>query len=221
MFPSACSLRSTQCAALIALATAAGISRFEPVTPTATNATDPISSTKAELRTTVSASYFQFALKLLAPWLQSSSGEIRAEADAPPPLGTFTAVRAKDFRSSGPAGRFLPRRLERAVSAPSSRQHSFPYAAGPPAHGIASNPRADGTCVPCDSAARSISSVRIAAVSRVPGPFDARLARREFAGAILARPFLFPSFTPCGQPEATRRASARAGTTVAADAQLA
>src|SRR6266700_1425341 len=30
MFPCACSLRSTQCAALIALATAAGISRFEP-----------------------------------------------------------------------------------------------------------------------------------------------------------------------------------------------
>ena len=208
MFPSACSLRSTQCAALIALATAAGISRFEPATESSAADHGPAINSATTSTVTLRATYFQLALKLLAPWLNASPELRRTDspADSAPsariPSPEYAGADSAELRSSPPAADVVASIFPPSIAAPCAQRHSFPYAVGPPARENTSQPRADGTFVPCDSAARRSSFLRIALVRFVRSDFDdARLARRDFAGATVARPLSISSAGLPGQPE--------------------
>src|SRR5688572_8098764 len=125
MFPCACSLRSTQCAALIALAAAAGIMRIEPARTQGTPRSEPepqraISPLDASVSNQMG--HFQF-VAAAAPWVHLfqiasewvAAAEVRAPFSLSPPLAERELL-AFDFRTIGP----------------SAREHSFPYAVGPP-----------------------------------------------------------------------------------------
>jgi len=201
MFASPCSLRSTQCAALIALATAAGIMRVEVaearVSASRANQSDEHAYSQIERHLPVSAARFQVAFDAVAPWLAlfqvaaHSVAECPAEVSAPRP-------------SAGSPPRVpLPTRLG---CGPTARQHSYPFAVGPPTCGATSPARADDTSVSPDSAARRIAISRVAVVTL--SSFSARLTRLGTPGPKLAGTFSSPSLAPRGEPVALRLPSA-------------
>ena len=72
MFPCGCSIRSTQCAALIALAAASGALRMDTM-----RAAEPVGDTAAAIHVVgdraeprVQSSRYELALRVFAPWLR-------------------------------------------------------------------------------------------------------------------------------------------------------
>src|SRR5678816_3303170 len=84
MLVSPCSLRSAQCAALIALAAAAGIGRVEKESVAASPSRTAAASQPMDVHTTWVARQIQIARNALAPWLQFFTGTIILEASKPP-----------------------------------------------------------------------------------------------------------------------------------------
>jgi hypothetical protein len=165
-----CSLCSTRCAALIALATAAGISRMEldqVAERTCRAATSMEQSSESVARRTAC---FQLA-HAIAPWLNWHEAFARAFTDvdengrepmAAAPVSAGPPILISGVRVAPPAV-FHAACAAISSGALSAREHAFPFAIGPPARAPISHPRADGTPVCCDSAARRTSPARIAA----------------------------------------------------------
>lgn len=210
MIPCACSLRSTQCAALIALATAAGIARIESIGGAAPHRAPATERRGADVHVTgtVKPVFFQLSTDRPAPWVasvatlatwclslsgnhlvpheQTASGSACwfEAPDAPTGIAVSVSVSTVSYGF-------------RVVSVLSVRQHHFPYAVGPPRCAGQPPLRADGTKVPGDSAARR--SLRVAA-SFADFRF-ARVTRRSLPGSEFAGPFFLPipSFAPRGE----------------------
>lgn len=205
MFSCACSLRSTQCAALIALAAAVGIARIEPARATERNSTD-IPECSGSIASVSNASFRESAIQSLEPWfrliraltLRSAMGPA---ADHGGENATSSAlpvgIPSPHFPTAPAHGQSFFVFPTRPALGPSAREHGFPFAVGPPPPQASQNHRADGTWVPDDVAARRkfVSPV-------VPSSFCfvARLACREFAGHRLAGPFFHPSSALRGEP---------------------
>ena len=170
MIPCACSLRSTQCAALIALAAAAGIMRVESKasenrsngpssTPAARDlAPVNVAKTNGNLRYEIADTF--------APWLRLAqlAAELTALSDAEIPVAPRSALFLKPRFVLSPAPR------------PSPARHSFPFAVGPPWRDLNTLARADDTPVSRDSAARCMLVSRIA---ELPSSDFARASRNE------------------------------------------
>jgi hypothetical protein len=209
MFPCACSLRSTQCAALIALAAAAGISRLGPTKALPVTEAGDARVVFAEQPAVAqrTAAFYQVALQAFAPWLRlfapssvsattsDTAGSGMSATRGHPGNGSVCALLALSGISN-----------ERATSAvvyfpatvlmPSARSHSFPYAVGPPAREHANTRRVVGTEVPGDSAARVELVEDFAVVYFVLPPMRARHPSDRFAGSIQE-----PSSALRGEPE--------------------
>lgn len=210
VFPCACSLRSTQCAALIALATAAGIARIEPVRAAEPRTVPEASRTpsNASGSLTTMTAIFCLSTSQPAPWIDPvalamwclSSARDDAALDTETNSGLVFSVNDAG-RNSGlsvPAHRSQAIAFVFGINAPSALRHQFPYAIGPPARANQTPLRADGMFVPGDSAARRTS--RVAASIAVS---SARAARRWVSGAEKADPIFFPlpSMALRGEPE--------------------
>ena len=206
MFVSPCTLRSTQCAALIALAAAAGIARVE-----ATGANKPSEEgsrniSLLSLRSATKTNAFELAANVSAPWLNrvaafavwclggkvpdsSCLSYARAESnDGPAPA---VAVLAHNGTSTAvpPAQAALPRHSSHLI--PLGRvPYFFPFAVGPPFRSCHLPPNAVGTYVPGDSTANGCSVPKVAAPDEDSS--DARLARLSGPGHALAGPAFFP-----------------------------
>ena len=138
MFSCACSLRSTQCAALIALAAAAGLSRFAPASTQGTaNEPAATAAASATLRATKRASDWWSAASLtLAP----TTGMKTEICGRPISSSTVPTLFPPEMRvpvasaATSPVGVF-----PRSVAPSTARNHFHPYAAGPPPRGIHPN----------------------------------------------------------------------------------
>lgn len=160
MFSCACSLRSTQCAALIALATAAGIARVDGAHPALSGKSirGLGRAGRAEVATHWEATerwfhFFQAIFAKIAPASPRGGESCRLAAATNPPWsdGFEENPVSPLHRLAGTAS------LPLADEAPriQNRSHWFPFALGPPLPGIASFlTRTDGPEVPGDSAAR-------------------------------------------------------------------
>lgn len=217
MFPCAYSLRSTQCAALIALAAAAGISRFEPADDGGREKLREPNREASETRATGCAkpSFFHLSIDRPSPWTEpliemvawclsaADDNSVTSEEPTNGSLGWFEAPTvALEILAplTGPA----TEHSTAADRAPSARQHRFPYAVGPPAAWSQTPLRAEGTFVPGDSAARR--SFRIATSFTVS---SAHVARCWVTGPEIAGPIFFPlpSMALRGQPESPSTSS--------------
>jgi len=160
MFPCACSLRSTQCAALIALASVAGLARFERTKASArgakeTAATHSVTSDQASLAawarsiaTFFAGDSYSFSDSRLIPAATTSESEA-------PPSGRGSFARTQSLQSA-----FTPR--PELVFAPPCRNHLIPFAVGPPVPGRHGKTHfAAGTKLPGDSAAGGVKVFRI------------------------------------------------------------
>ncbi len=205
MISSPCSLRSAQCAALIALATAAGISRFEPAP--AKPAARP-SGAEARATPAVTASsrtqFYPAAMQALAPRIAAA----RTTIDFSP---SSLAASAPDLVAEAPVDSWPPLAPSEAppliFSTPvppalSARQHSYPYAVGPPRGGNARKLRAAGNALPGDSSARRSQVSRIARV--FISIFRAPLTRTADSGPQLAESHFAPSSAPRARREPAR-----------------
>lgn len=165
MFPSACSIRSAQCAALIALATVAGISRFEASSQPAAASPNSGSST-AQTTAPSSFSSHRFSVfshlvrlyrerfNLSSPCLISADDDLAVHGTSLAPLAFAAAPAAgRPHLAEFPAAAFG---FTRPINAASDavRCHRFPFAVGPPAPTAQLSQRADGTAVPKDVSAR-------------------------------------------------------------------
>jgi hypothetical protein len=208
MFPGACSLRSAQCAALIALATVAGISRFEPSSPS--EAANPNSGPSFSQATAASSSsshrlsvlahlirLYRERFTLSSRYLSSAADDLAAHGSLLAPLA-FPAASAADqpHLAEFPAAAFgFSRPINDASDA--VRCHRFPFAVGPPAPTATSPQRADSTSVLRDVSARwpfvpPDIPFRLVSV--------ARLACREFSGPTLDAANFPPSSALRGEP---------------------
>lgn len=213
MFVSPCTLRSAQCAALIALATVAGIARTE--TPAPTTPSDDTSTAVAQSHRAASSLHhdFVFARAWSRPWLQPvatialwlfSGGddhtvELIASTPTAPAPDQADCSEASDaspllcFLPLAAAGSFQREPSPALCTLP----YVIPFASGPPAPHANHTHRADVTWGLSDVTAfrKFISPV-------VPSSFSivARLACREFAGHSLAAPFFHPSSALRGEP---------------------
>lgn len=210
MFPSGCSIRSAQCAALIALAAAAGISRFEPAESSpveSTNSTPSITRTAPRRPT---QAFRAALLQLFGRVFHCDVLMLNAVTGTPAhEHSTTTTVSSLRASAAGLHGVGPPRppvtlaatqpAFPRpfAVSALSVRRHVIPFAVGPPACTTDSTPRAARTPVLGDlSACRpSASKVALLFVRFVVAP-SARLSRPALS---LARPLPEPSLTLRGE----------------------
>lgn len=168
MFSCACSLRSTQCAALIALATAAGISRFEG--ERTAEAADPAggqprAGQSAEF---VSARVTNETAAAFGRWLAGRDDRGLLEVRC---LRSSLTISHFVLAELGEAASPLPRLslapldyfAEDGPPCGATEQNRLPYAVGPPRRETPSNQRVVGTVVPGDFAARrSESGSRIA-----------------------------------------------------------
>ena len=208
MFPSVCSIRSAQCAALIALAAVVGLSRFEPTSQPEPDTAGASSVTRSVPRhSSFSHPLASRAFGLLAhaiglyrevfvrPTFISSpladEPTARARALGRPPLGCSSAdpivsVRRADFPVDAFAFSHPPDRESAAV-----RQHRFPFAVGPPSPHVTPPHRAAGTSVPKDVTARWPMGSPVVPFSFPP---VARIACCQFAGQRLAALKFPPSF---------------------------
>ena len=207
MFPSVCSIRSAQCAALIALAAVVGLSRFEP-----TSQPEPdTAGTSSVTRSVPRHPSFSRAFGLLAhaigfyrevfvrPTFISSplADEPTAGALVRPPLGCSSAepivsVRRADFLLDAFAFSHPQDRESTAV-----RQHRFPFAVGPPSPHVTPPHRAAGTSVPKDVTARWSIYAPVVPLSVSP---VARVACCQLVGQRLAALKFLPSFALRGEP---------------------
>jgi hypothetical protein len=212
MFSCACSLRSTQCAALIALATAAGISRVE-----SSPAPAGVDDARARAAMTQFAPRSETSL-VFARWRASfeSSGAPRFVVVTTQTVFDVSLVaELADSPAAIPCvrGILVPLFCAGPARVRASAQNRLPFAVGPPRHEIASNLRVVGTVVPGDFAARrSESDLPIATWENTHGPrlwraavpsritagtrFPSRSARRDGLVAPLrvrATPRLFSS----------------------------
>jgi hypothetical protein len=166
MFSCACSLRSTQCAALIALAAVAGLARFEPAqAPVESDATSVTRISEAD---SISASrYFtalaSFVFNALQP-RRSAETHLVLSANAGTERPASVALALRELPLAVATESQSPIHFAELVALrPSARKHQFPFAVGPPA-GAATLVilRADRTHVPGDSTARRMSGSRVA-----------------------------------------------------------
>ena len=207
MFSSVCSLRSAQFAALIALATVAGIARFEPSSPSQTDADprSPASSLTAprhrpDLHPCVLLAhivrlyrdvFFAPALARITPDEQPARA-----ANLPPQALAPGAAPTPGWPANLAAS---PRAFARPADFASDavRSHRFPLAVGPPAQPTTPPHRADGTSVRPNVSARCPCAPSVVIVPLFP---VARPARRSFSGQpITAGPFR-PSSALRGEP---------------------
>jgi len=165
MFPSACAIRSAQCAALIALATVAGISRFaarsqpEAASPNSgpttaqTTAPSSFSSPRFSLFAQLVRLYRE-RFDLSSPRLGSVADDLAAPRTSLAPLAVCaTPSDTPTHLAEFPAAAFAFSCPIHVVS-DAMRCHRFPFAVGPPAPTAHSPQRADGTSVPGDVSAR-------------------------------------------------------------------
>jgi hypothetical protein len=192
MVPCGCSLRSTQCAALIALATAAGIVRLDSARAAISPAADAYKPTTVDARMEhrIEPSRYQVALQVLAPWLRVFGISIQTSASASPALvvaalaSSQTAADHESHYFGPPATGPVPSvavdsEIDRSnvfawvAPAPTARHHAIPFAVGPPATEThSSDLRVIGTAVPGDLIARwmSVSSIAVSFVSISDAP---------------------------------------------------
>lgn len=190
MFPCACSLRSTQCAALIALAAAAGIMRIEPEIQRVPEQSAPTTQadSAARLPTDFVCHRTTLSAAALLPWVQVVKVAMEwdvAAADWPPVVGLSPTETCTGHH---PATLAL---------APSARQHAFPYAVGPPHHDSHSNRRADDTWVSGDFAVRRTAGSGVAPI--LFPPYSARVSRTEDRATRMAGASSKPSFALRGK----------------------
>lgn len=212
MFSSPCSLRFTQCAALIALAAAAGISRFEAV-PARPQALRPVAAVQTcATATTISrAPFYLAAMEALVPRMRASRSTCGFECDR----GTgclFSDLPALAPHDSWPSGASLADSslifYAPALRGLSPSKHSYPYAAGPPRRRINQPLRAAGTTVPGDSRARRSLFSRI--VRGFAFLVGAHVIRPADAGLKLAGSNFQPSSALRGEPDFRARRTAHA-----------
>lgn len=197
MFHSPCSLRSSTCATLIALAAAAGISRIEPA------AAKPLAPLQAVIRVLATASRQTFAhtypisLAACAQPVQCRQSVFSLEAADPVPAAALAGV--VDCPAS-------PTLVEAEISffghvdaAPTAQKHSYPYAVGPPECGTENPIRAAGNALPGDSPARRSPCSRIAPV--FVSKFPALLARQFDSGRLSAESNFLPDSALRSEPE--------------------
>jgi len=215
MFFSPCTRRSTQCAALIALATVAGIARVES-NPQKTRAANASESNPCVVPGTGPVpSSFTVSTKWCAPWLQpfatlalwslsaddyselnlaaASSSAAESAPDAEPTLNIPSPFPAPPIEPTATSVDHSP---EPQVST-GSRSHFIPFAVGPPRSQRTPHFRANGTPVPTVDFARRLYDVF---VDHFPGYFFARLAchsyfRHPWVGLVFP-----PSFALRGAP---------------------
>jgi hypothetical protein len=151
MFGSPCSIRSAQCATLIALAAAAGISRFEPPVP------EQARSLRREPR--VSAAHidllrhYLISIRAVAHQMSTTPTATRLTFNDGSAVSlTMVAVPTSPPIETPPVINFPPV----VVRHPLRQAHAFPYAVGPPRHGESSYVRASCTEVHGDSRAAQI-----------------------------------------------------------------
>lgn len=218
MFSCGCSLRSTQCAALIALATAAGIVRMDSARAAVAPATDTYkpATVDARMEHRIEPSRYQLALQVLAPWLRVFGISIQTNAAASPVLVAAALPATKSAAEHG-SHHFAPPAASPAPSmavdtevecpnvfawvaaAPTARHHAIPFAVGPPVTEThSSNLRAIGTAVSGDLIARwmSVSSIAVSFVSIA----DAPVWGVKSAGLSMAGSNFLPSSALRGEP---------------------
>ncbi len=200
MFVSPCSLRSTQCAALIALAAAAGIARVDVERTFSASGMDGVGRRTASTPAAthhVGASvggfgFFELTKTSTTPWLH------QVAAFAAWLFNPATSAAGSDTRNAGGATNNCPMEsaaelaalapplpqesavvyFDRPCAALCTHSHLLPFAVGPPLSGANSTPNAAGTSVPGDSAANGASVLSVSRVVPLAkiSP-DARLAR--------------------------------------------
>jgi hypothetical protein len=192
MFPCACSLRSTQCAALIALAAAAGIMRIEPPrSERGTASAQNREQAQVQLvdQPTGLMNRFHIDGGTIAPWVRLVHVAWQQLAERAPPTAALSPPIEKPLRA----------RFTDPVPVPSARQHSFPYAVGPPLWRTTLTPRAGDTEVSGDSIARRGLFSRVA-IDLVLSRF-ARPTRTGSPSLKLAGTFSNPSSVLRGEPK--------------------
>jgi hypothetical protein len=215
MFFSPCTRRSTQCAALIALATVAGIARVES-NPQKTRAINTFESNSCVVPgTDPVTSRFTASPKWCAPWLQpfatlalwflsaddysernlaaASSSTAESAPDAEPTLNIPSPFPAPPIE---PTATSIDHGPELRVST-GSRSHFIPFAVGPPRSKPAPNLRANGTPMPTVDLARRFYDI---SVDHFFVPFFARLACRSFFRHPWVGLVFPPSFALRGAP---------------------
>ncbi len=153
VFRSLCSIRSTQCAVLIALAAVAGLSRFEAASQPERSGIDNLVDCTTDFYTRpvvrFLADCLSFALRFSQATPKGQATEtqtatVTLQVIPVPEIPTRPAETASQTNLS-----FYPARTFTF----SSRRHEIPYAVGPPATGILLNLlSADGMAMPGDSA---------------------------------------------------------------------
>jgi len=189
MFRSPCPLRSARCAALIALAAAAGIARTAPEVTGSAAADGGVALAESGPTTPRDQRTAPWLKTDMSAWLQSvvrwftRSTCSAAEAENRP-FGRMDHGNAEDHATAPAAPVVFPPPLTPVAFASVSVRHvgagshRWPHAVGPPATAHPSPPNAAGTVVPGDSAAdgkpvlRLVRITPVDAVSSLP-----RLAR--------------------------------------------
>ena len=187
MFPCACSLRSTQCAALIALAAAAGVMRIEGKQVDDSSKSQPrneLTQTQAGTASRSLRSVFHVVGDSGAPWLL-----LLKAAAQPAAAAEFSTDIAGE-----PAATAIVVACQPDIPTPSAREHVFPYAVGPPHPDLAATGRANDTEVSGEFAPNrdlGFPFAIVLSVSRHPGarnPVRVETAR-----------FTPPEFSPARQ----------------------
>lgn len=204
MFGSPCSLRSTQCAVLIALAAAAGIVRVEQTPARAEAQPRPApsaSSLRLEPVSRRAAVHVEAAIEAFAPWLKllgmvaplqaAAAAETLSEGRRPD-AAAVTVVLREDF-----------------VPCPAARAHAFPYAVGPPRVAITLPLRAGDTRVSGDFTACRLS---VPGIAPFLTGFHASTGRDGAAAEVRASPSSELIFALRGEnaPTAAARVTAAA-----------
>lgn len=202
MNPHACSLRATQCAALIALATAAGIERIDM--PQTNAARDAEAETRATQR--VAERSCQLAADILAPCFRMLEGV--AAVTEPECVGGShgdTGPRSRAASAGAELLRGVPstrsaHRFEFWNYGPRARsalRHELPFAIGPPLGDATATHRAEGTEVPNGSAAHGFNREPLRTVDSVLLLLRARLACLSDCRLKPAGEIFDPAFSPC------------------------
>jgi hypothetical protein len=191
MFLYPCSLRSAQCATLIALAAAAGVARVEPSShrPTSEPTASARSSSALELlarpnqllaRNSAAVPGEDLAVCWIAHWfLQNLEYPATTPGTGQDPAGghdTAVAFQRTTLRTAPTGSAAIARHQVPSLLPPSVTPHLLPFAVGPPFHRTPLDPNAVGTPVPGDSTVARSSLTLVAAPDEVSSP-DARLAR--------------------------------------------
>ncbi len=216
MFVSPCTLRSTQCAALIALAAVAGIARVETTRP----APSPDQTSTAHTHGRQSSQPLDRLVGFAAPtwtpaWLQPlasvalwflsgnetrASSELSAATTPPLPSAAHAALPPVVAACLQPDHALVTSALAHPAEprpALCTRAHLIPFAVGPPARAVNLSHRAVGTAVPADDTVRCSS---ISPSAFLLSCFVARLACPEFSGHLSVGPSFSPSSALRGEP---------------------